>query len=69
MIYTVTQPIARFGLGKGGVMTPQLTEVYQKSADKALNWLMQQLNPDGSYGSAINDLACYYNVFQIFIGQ
>jgi hypothetical protein len=33
-------------------MNPKLTDVYKKSADKALDWLLLQLKPDGSYGSA-----------------
>ena len=47
-------------------MNPQLTDVYKKSAEKALDWLLLQLKPDGSYGSAINDLACYYKSPNLF---
>jgi hypothetical protein len=47
-------------------MNPHLTDTYRKSADKALGWLLQQLKPDGSYGSAIDDLACYYKSPYLF---
>ena len=47
-------------------MNPQLIESYKKSADRALNWLLQQLKDDGSYGSAVNDLACYYKSPYLF---
>ena len=29
-------------------MNPQLIESYKKSADRALNWFLQQLKDDGS---------------------
>ncbi len=47
-------------------MNPQLIGNYKKSADEALNWLLQQLKDDGSYGSAINDLASYYKSPYLF---
>jgi len=41
-------------------MNPQLMEKYKRSADMGLDWLLQKLKNDGSYGPTVNDLACYY---------
>jgi hypothetical protein len=50
-------------------MSIQLLEKYEQSAEKALNWLLQYLEEDGSYGSAINDLASYYKSPYLFQGK
>ena len=47
-------------------MNPKLAEKVEKSSDKALNWLLRRLEDDGSYGSAVNDLACYYKSPYLF---
>jgi hypothetical protein len=47
-------------------MNPQLIVNYKRSADRALDWLLKQLKDDGSYGSGINDLACYYKSPYLF---
>lgn len=35
-------------------------EKYALSSEKAVNWLESRLTEDGSYGSEVRDLACYY---------
>lgn len=47
-------------------MNKQLIANYKKGADKALNWLLQKLKDDGSYGYGINDLASYYKSPYLF---
>lgn len=47
-------------------MNPKLAEKMAKSFDKALDWLLLQLEGDGSYGSAVNDLASYYKSPYLF---
>jgi hypothetical protein len=47
-------------------MNPKLAEQIEKSSDKALDWLLLRLEEDGSYGSAVNDLACYYKSPYLF---
>lgn len=39
---------------------------YKQSSEKALNWLLSHLKNDGSYGSVVNDVACYYKSPYLF---
>jgi Prenyltransferase and squalene oxidase repeat len=50
----------------GDHLNPQLIEKCKQSADAAINWLLRQLQDDGSYGPAINDLASYYKSPYLF---
>lgn len=41
-------------------------KTYQKSADRAVEWLVAQMNGDGSFQVQPNDLACYYKAPYLF---
>ncbi len=47
-------------------MTRNQLKAYTHAAEKALDWLNQQLQSDGSYGPQIDDLACYYKSPYLF---
>ena len=47
-------------------MNIELLEKYQKSSNRALVWLIQKMQEDGSYGPEICDLACYYKSPYLF---
>ncbi len=47
-------------------MDLELLEKSQKSSARALAWLTQKIQPDGSYGQEIGDLACYYKSPYLF---
>lgn len=38
----------------------------QQSSHRALTWLTQKMQSDGSYGQEISDLACYYKSPYLF---
>ena len=39
---------------------------YEEAAAAGVEWLAAQLNDDGSYGQAADDLACYYKSPYLF---
>ena len=47
-------------------MDIELLEKYKKSSNRALAWLTQKIQSDGSYGPKIGDLACYYKSPYLF---
>ncbi|MDJ0680550.1 MAG: hypothetical protein QNJ18_11880 [Xenococcaceae cyanobacterium MO_167.B52] len=47
-------------------MDIKLLEKYRQSSNRALKWLTQKIQLDGSYGQNISDLACYYKSPYLF---
>ena len=43
-------------------MEQQVLKTFQSSADRAVGWLLGQMNNDGTLQLPAEDLACYYKV-------
>ena len=54
-------PFAKFpNQGEKGLIDRQVLTTYQQSADRAVEWLVEQMTGDGSFQVPVKDLAFYY---------
>ena len=48
------------------LLNQQTLQQYRDGANRGVGWLLSRLNPDGSFQSPIQDLACYYKSPYLF---